>query len=320
LSGTTCALLQQDGTFHSEMGDRYSTRVYEGKISGEQVTEVEAALQKLAPLSQRQIEEPLIHGAYDTVDVAFTERGRWRALLFQTTGSQAPYKRSLEPLLRWMENLRKLSHQEFSEEAGKRNCLPPRNVTLIPRDALTPPATIPGVRIRGSHPALTVRPPTTSLKVTPLLQLSLLNRTSSGAEQDCALVATNGGYRFEAQIQSAGRKPVKTLLASGQLAGDDLQKLQSLLESPPLAKMRHHEPPDSMPLNIMGSVLELYIATDAGVQELVLTDSVHRSTFFYPGDGDIKSAAPLLGFMREHIESKATPANAAERNGCTELP
>src|SRR5207302_78544 len=103
LSGTTCALLQQDGTFHSEVGDRYSTRVYQGKIPGEQVTEVEGALQKLTQVSQRQIEEPLIHGPYDTVDVAFTERGRWRALLFQTTDSQAPYKKSLEPLLHWMD-------------------------------------------------------------------------------------------------------------------------------------------------------------------------------------------------------------------------
>jgi hypothetical protein len=64
----------------------------------------------------------------------------------------------------------------------------------------------------------------------------------------------------------------------------------------------------------------LYIARQAGVQELILTDSAHRSTFFYPGDGDIKSAAPLLGFVREHIESKATAARAADRNGCTELP
>jgi hypothetical protein len=72
-----------------------------------------------------------------------------------------------------------------------------------------------------------------------------------------------------------------------------------------------------MPLNIMGAVLELSINRGANFQDLILTDSTHRNTFYFSGDADLSTADPLLKFLREKIESQATAVGGAEENGCS---
>ena len=318
--GNACVLLQVDGAFHYENGDRYNTRTYEGTMAPSQLSEVVGYLEGVSRISQKEIEEPLIHGAYDIVDISFVEDGAWRGLLFRTSESQATYKKTLHPLLHWMDTLHKLPHRELSEDAGTRNCLPRRNLRLIPRAELSeaPPPSKPSPKFGSGNPALISKAAPTI--ITPLLQFGWIERTAAGAHQSCAVIASNGDFRFEARVQNTGSQNLKTTIARGQLAENDLRSLRSLLDAPPLNKLRHHEPPGGMPLNIMGSVLELYIARQTGVQELVLTDSTRRSTFFYRGDGDVSYASSLLKFVKEQLQSKAVPATNADRNGCTELP
>lgn len=321
LEGNSCVLLQENGTFHYENGDRYYTRVYEGRVPLAQISEVNDLLEKLSTISQKQIEEPLIHGPYDIVDLGFAEDGRWRELLFRTAESQGAYKKWLQPLLQWMDRLHRLPHRQFSEDAGKQNCLPRRPLRLIPRDEFVeqPPPPKPKPSFGSTQPALAPKPATIPAKVTPILQLGMLTRNSLGARQSCTLVASDGQFRFEARAQSTGSQSVKTAFANGRLADEDLQTLHSLLDAPALAKLRHHEPPGGMALNIMGEVIELYIARGSGVQQLILTDSTHRNTFFFGGDGDVSKAAGLLKFVHQHFESKAAPGASSDRNGCTDL-
>jgi hypothetical protein len=321
LDGTSCVLLQQDGTFHYENGDRYSTRVFKGQVPVAQLNEVNQLLQKLSAISQKQIEEPLLHGPYDMVDVGFIEDGASRELFFRTAESQAAYKTSLQPLLQWMDRLHKLPHRQLSEDAGKQNCLPRHKLRLMPRDEFVeqPPPPAPKPSFGSKQPTLAPKPAAIPANLTPLLQLGMLTRNSSGARQSCALVASDGQFRFEVSAQKTGSKNVKTSFANGQLADQDLQALHSLLDAPALAKLRHHEPPGGMALNIMGEVIELYIARGAGVQELLLTDSTHRNTFFFGGDGDVSKADRLLKFINQNFESKAAPGPSSNRNGCTDL-
>ena len=321
LEGNSCVLVQEDGAFHYETGDRYSTRVYEGQVPASQLDDVNEILQKLSIISQKQIEEPLIHGPYDLVDVGFTKDGAWWELFFRTAESQVPYRKSLQPLLQWMDRLHKLPHRQFSEDAGKQNCLPRHRLRLIPRDEYVeqPPLPTPKPSFGSRQPTLAPKPEAIPAKVTPLLQLGMLTRTSSGARQSCTLVASDGQFRFEARTQSAGGSTIKTSIANGRLGGEDLQALHTLLDAPALAKLRHHEPAGRMALNIMGEVIELYIARGTGVQELILTDSTHRNTFFFAGDADVSKADGLLKFVHQHFEAKAGPGASSDRNGCTDL-
>jgi hypothetical protein len=285
------------------------------------MSEVNELMQTFSKISQKQIEEPLIHGPYDLVDVGFTEHGRWRELLFRTAESQVAYKKTLQPLLQWMDRLHKVPHRQFSEDAGKQNCLPRRRLRLIPRNEFVaqPPPPTPKPSFGSKQAALAPNPAKMPAKVTPLLQLGMLTRNSLGARQNCTLVASDGQFRFEARAQSTGGSSVKTSIASGRLAAEDLEALHTLLDAPTLAKLRHHEPPGGLALNIMGQVVELYIARGAGVQELILTDSTHRNTFFFGGDGDVSKADGLLKFVHQHFEANAVPGAGSERNGCTDL-
>jgi hypothetical protein len=313
--GTTCVLLQTTGDFHYESGDE-NTKVFEGKVTPDQLNSVRRELLALASISQAKIEEPLIPGPHDVLDIHFFHQLGAKELLFRSYASQEPYRALLKPLLQWMYSLPKLPHRELTEDAGKQNCLPRTKIRLKTRDEVAPepPLTrtpVAGRRIIPAPHAITPVP------VQPLARLELLQKSSSLVQQRCALIANDGRYRFEYRSQKVGKKKVENRLARGQLAPAELNTLRDLLNSPTLARIRHHEPPGGMPLNIMGSVLELSINRGAKFQDLILTDATHRNTFYFSGDADLSTASPLLKFLREKIESQTAVVGGAEENGCS---
>lgn len=320
LNGTSCVLLQTSGAFHYENGDRDNTRVYEGEVPESQLRDVTKNLRALSDLSQRDIQEPLIVERHDLLQIEIYRTADVKLLRFDSAESQEPYRRSLRPLVQWMDGLRKLPHREFSEDAGKKNCLPPKQLALRIRTeaaAEEPNLSKPGNgNLATNMSAAGGGSPAQGL---PLMRFSMLVRDSSGARQQCALVVNNGDYRFEQTSQKNGSKKLQIQIARGQIEPNQLADLRTLLNATALAEMHHRKPPGGMALNIMGAVIELSIARNSGMQELILTDSTHRSTFFYAGDGDISEAEPLLQFVRARMETNATTANASERNECTEV-
>jgi hypothetical protein len=320
--GTACVLVLPTGTFHYEKGDRDNTRVYEGKLSTGQLSAVENDLQGISAISQQEIEEPLTNASWDLLDIHQFHDGNPQEVLFRSAESQQAFKKSLGPLLQWMDGLPKLPHRELSEDAGKNNCLPRRALVLRKRSEVErqPPLSrtpLAGRRMAPINPSAASPNPVQSAE--PLFQMQLLEKKSSGTQQECALVASDGRYRVESRYQKVGRKNIEDRLVEDQITTEELQDFTKILDTPELAAIRHHPPPDRMPLNIRGTVLELYISRASGVQELVLTDNTHRNTFFYAGDSDVSRAAPLLKFVREHFESKTLSGTNADLNGCTQL-
>ncbi len=319
---STCVLLEDTGAFHFESGDRQQTKVLEGEISAAQLEALRQNLGKFYDLSQADIEEPLIHGPRNLVDIHIFRKGDTKELLFRSGESQKAYAADLTPLLRWMYGLRKLPHRELSEDAGKRNCLPRKSLVLKSREKSPPQA--PSIRT----PLAAGRIAPSSRDVAPshplvqtLVRLELMQKTSSDARQTCVLVAEDGQYRFERRQQKNGSRKVENSMAVGWLTAGDLTELRSILASPALVGIRHRAPPDGMPLHIKGAILELSINRASGIQDLILTDSTRRSTFFYSGDADITKAGTLLRYVGKRIEPRAAPAGkASELNGCGQLP
>jgi len=321
-TSTTCVLLDDTGAFHFEFGDRQQTKIYEGEISAAQLDALREHLGRVSELQQADIEEPLLHGPRDLLDIHIFRNDRAKELLFRSHESQQAYAAQLNPLLRWMDGLRRLPHRELSEDAGKQNCLPRGELVLKSRGEVARPLPKAGTPMAGRQiappaaPAIPSRPP-----IPPLVRLALVEKTSSATRETCALVADNGQYRFERRVQKNGSQKVENFLARERFSADELNALRNILESPALVRIRHREPPDGMPLNIKGTVLELSIHRESGVQDLILTDSARRSTFFYPGDADVGSAAALLGFVRKQIEPRSAPEGRnKELNGCSQLP
>jgi hypothetical protein len=303
-------LLRTTGAFHAEANSGETIKVFEGKLDPEKLQAIEQTLRDpmLASLRQAQIEEPLIRTQEDWLQVSIVRNGEWQDVNFQSTDSQRPFEHALRPLVRWMNDLHKLPHKKLSEDAGKNNCQPAKNLALKKRGFA---AATSSETIRQSGP---------SDSVSALLRLHSFSLKGAGAHQQCVLITENGKYRFEDRTQKAEGKPVETQILDGEISSADLEELRRVLDAPVLAKLRHHEPPGGR-IPVMGDILDLTIARSTGDQKLFLSSGFGREFgAFVGGDGPLTIADPLMRFLAEHVEKNIT-ARALDqslRNGCSE--
>jgi hypothetical protein len=325
---SSCALLQEDGTFHLELARGEDTKVFEGTTSRDDVIKVQQWLadSRLTALSQEQIEEPIVRGRIEKLQLTIFRRDHWQDLYFQSDESEEPFKQSLDPLVRWLDGLHKLPHKEFSEDEGKQNCLPPRKIELTKRDPNPPPpqsnaSTDWAIKSILKTPALAPPVPTSPVPVRPLLRVYSLVRTTNDARQSCMLVADNGRYRFENHYQKTGRA-VSSEITAGKLNTEELAQLRVILDNSALAKIAHREPRGSAPVPMLGDMLNLSITRAQGEQNIILSSRFGREFgIFYGGDADTAVARDLTDFLKEHIENAGRETlSKSARNDCTELP
>ncbi len=317
-----CVLLKKNGFFHLESDSGDSTRVFEGFLGTERLGQVVAELQddKLQKLSQKQIEEPL-NPKPEFLQLDISRGDDWQGLKFFSAESQEPYRRSLQPLIRWLDDLHKVPHKEFSEDAGKNNCLPPRKIALKKR----------GEEVAHESATIRANPALVPPKGTPvarpdaepaLLRLSSLGVKSHVVHKTCFLIIANGFYRAEEREQKEGSRTIKTKITGGKFAPEELSELQGLLDDPAIAEI-HHRKTSRMVLPMTGEMLNLQIYKNSGVQDVVLSTTFKRREvpFFYSGDGDIRSAEPLLKFLAEHIwTNNVGGLDPALTNDCLDAP
>jgi len=323
-----CVLLQKSGSFHLEIAQGDATRIFEGKVDTSELADLERDLDSptLATVSQKQIEEPLMR-SHDMLQVNVFRADHWQDLLFESRESQEPFQKWLQPLLRWLDNLHKAPHQEFSEDASRNNCLPPREIVLKSRAvSATPDSSHPkpiiasrvtAARTPQPEPPQLSRPQSAAV----LLQLFSVHKNSGGTHQYCIIVAENGDYRFENRTQKDGSRLVKTEISKARMNPDELRDFEQVLEDPALVKIGHHEPPGNAPVPVMGDMLNISIARTNGIQKIILSSGFTRRQmgFFYGGDADISVARPLLKFLSEHVENnKSGSLDPALRNDCQE--
>jgi hypothetical protein len=321
----SCALLQTNGAFHLEVAHGDDIKVHEGTADLEDVKKVQRILEgsQLAGLSERQVEEPIFSGRTEKLQLTMYRGDHWQDLFFQSLESEEPFKQSLDPLVEWLEGLRKLPHRELSEDEGKQNCLPPRKIVLKKRE----PASFPDVEVAnrlGTKSVLKLPPLATAPAMpsaTPLLRVLSVVVGTSDARQFCALIADNGHFRFENHVQKTG-KPVHTEVFAGHLSLEELSRLRSLLDTPALADIRHREPRGTAAVPMMGDLLNLSIARPDGVQNIILSSNYgHEFGTVYGGDGDVRSAAKLMEFLNQRLpEEKGGMLDKSARNDCTALP
>ena len=321
----SCALLQTSGAFHLEFAHGGDIKVHEGTTNVEDVKKLQRILDEpeLAGLSQPQIEEPIFSGRTEKLQLTIYRRDHWEDLFFQSVESEERFKQSLDPIVQWLEALRRLPHKELSEDEGKQNCLPPRKIELKKRDSISFPDAV-ATKPLGTKSALKLPPlvtPSAIPSATPLLRVLSVVVGTSDARQFCALIADTGRFRFENHLQKAG-KPVHSEVFAGHLSLDELTQLRSLLDTPALAKIQHHEPRGTAAVPMMGDMLNLAIARPDGVQKIILSSRYgHEFGTVYGGDGDMRSASKLMEFLNRRLpEEKNGMLDKSARNDCTALP
>lgn len=322
--GSTCALLQKNGAFHLEWGDGDSVKVAEGKMDTLELRRVENDLRSpgLETLTQDQIEEPLI-STRDVLKISIFRRDHWQDLMFSSAESQEPYRKSLQPLLRWLDGLHRSPHKDLSEDAGKNNCLPRTEIALKKRSQTASPEGVlitPQQPVRAAPKSRVDAPPEPSVPV--LLRLLSMSKTASTAQERCVLVKNDGSYRTELRAQKEGSKDVRTKVDGGMMAPPEVAELREILADPALSSISHHKT-SRLVLPISGEMLQLQIPRTSGVQDVVLSATFGRRDvpFFYSGDGDISSARRLLQFLAEHVENNQSGSlDYHLRNQCTDAP
>jgi hypothetical protein len=315
----SCALAQNTGAFHLETDDGRRIRVIEGTLSAEQLLGLRRDLNNsaLATLSQEQIEEPIVHDVRDLLQLDIFRQDRWQNLLFQSADSQEPFKRWLQPLVRWLDRLCGLPHHELSEDAGKNNCLPPKKIALKKRSARQPQQQADASAYL--KPSIAMVPPAPDPPASAVLRLVYVKVGFGTARQKCVLFADDGKYRFEDQTQRSKRTGLNTRVVQGRINQQQMLELRTMLDQQSLREIRHHEPPGGIEVRMMGDMLHLWIARDSGFQEIVLSTNQRQTGYFYTGDAAFSAGDPLLKFVAEHVESNTT-MSSARRNECTEIP
>ena len=317
-----CVLLRTNGFFHLESDNGDVTRVFEGSLDAERVGRVQRELKdnELESLSQDQIQEPL-NPKPEFLQIDTLRHDHWQELTFFSTESQQPYSRSLEPLIRWLNDLHKVQHKVLAEDAGKNNCLPSRKIALKKRSEELPRQS---VEVKANPARVTPKTaPAPEPDPTPaLLRISSMGLKSHVIRQTCFLVIANGFYRAEEREQKEGGRTIITRITGGKFVPEETLQLQQLLNDPVISEIRHRKT-SRMVLPVSGEMLNLEISRAPGVQDVVLSSTFNRRDipFFYSGDGDISSAQPLLNFVTEHVwTAGAGRLDPSLRNDCQSAP
>jgi hypothetical protein len=236
-----CVLVRGDGQYHSEVLYPAKTEIFEGVLREDELRDLVKTLSqdRLFQLQQKDIRTPLLASGRDQITLSVLRPGYWQNLSFPSAESRASVSDLLDPLLKWLDEVRKRKGRRVTEESGRNNCNPPRQIQLTQRAAENP-SSGPGdsgasVEVRLPSPAYVVRMVTTHL-------------ADRKVEDTCLIVFETGAYHWVQQSQKMGSNKAKAVLLDGSFSLDDIRSLRAILDRDELQKYS----PDSLPSQFIG--------------------------------------------------------------------
>jgi hypothetical protein len=224
-----CVLVQRDGQYHLERLHPYGIRVFEAKLPDGALASLESLLMKerLLRLQQSEIGEPLITGDLDDLFVSVLRSDHWQNLKFSSAESRKPYEEFLNPLLQWLDDLQKEKAKELTEESGRNNCLPPKEIQLHTRG---------GEKISSTH--------TEASAVGHAYILRTLTRRfdTSRIENSCVIIRDTGEYHVR-RSQQLARKETKTTVLDGTFSAEAINSLRAVIDADTFRKWPTENPP-----------------------------------------------------------------------------
>jgi hypothetical protein len=131
----TCVLLRRDGEFRFETTHGDSRKVMEGSLPNSELLKVEQMLDNdgLPRLSSEKLASPKTGRPFEVLQISIFRTDHWQNLIFTTDNdNQTATRRSLIPLLKWVESLPRQSHRDMSEDESN-NCQSPKKIELKTR-------------------------------------------------------------------------------------------------------------------------------------------------------------------------------------------
>ena len=131
----TCVLLRRDGQFHLETTHGDSIKVMEGSLPSSELLKVQQMLDSdgLPRLSSEKLASPRTTRPFEVLQISIFRTDHWQNLIFMADkDNQTATRRSLNPLLKWVESLPRQSHQVMNEDESN-NCQSPKKIELKTR-------------------------------------------------------------------------------------------------------------------------------------------------------------------------------------------
>jgi hypothetical protein len=182
---------------------------------------------RLLRLQQRDIGEPLITGDLDNLFVSVLRSDHWQNLKFSSAESRKPYEEFLNPLLQWLDGLQKEKAKELTEESGRNNCLPPKEIQLQTRS---------GENISSAHTEVS------AVGHAYILRTLTRRFDTSRIENSCVIIRDTGEYHVR-RSQQLARKETKTTVLDGTFSAEAINSLRAVIDADPFRKWPTENPP-----------------------------------------------------------------------------
>ena len=306
-----CVLVAEDGNYRLEKLFRSKAELYVGSLDAAQVEELHAMLaaDTLATMSQADIHHPLVTDTLDRLELAAWRADRWQELKFFSADSRKPFRASLDPLLRWFQNVQKERPQASRLEGTPSRCVPPATAQLSASGA--------SLEIRRGAPAAS--------NTAYLFRFYSRHFYRGEVEGSCTIVFADGGYRREHTNQDIGadrRDKVK----EGQISEKELQELKTILGSTDLRSSPGNPGVGKEQFSQEGARTILNVPREGMVQNLVFSTSFNtigrpneiggRSNLTYT-TADEKVLDPLKRWIKLNVDHDHTPERGELGNDCS---
>src|SRR5262249_18551546 len=137
------------------------------------------------------------------------------------------YEEFLNPLLKWLDDLQKEKAKELTEESGRNNCLPPREIHL---------------QTRTGETIFSMNTQKPEVKSVYLLRTFTRHFDPNRIENGCIIIGESGVYHVR-RSQNLVRKETKTTVLDGKLSAEAISSLRVLIDADRLRKWPTENPP-----------------------------------------------------------------------------
>ena len=306
----SCVLVQSDGKYHLEILYSAKTRILEGILPPDELRDLERMLlqDKLFQLQQSDIHAPLIQSGVDQFFVSILRPNHWQNLSFPSAESRDPFRDTLEPLLKWLDEVQKKKARPIAEELARNNCLPPGDIQLKQRSGVASATSHDDAAAADQHAA---SPPAYTFRI-------ITDEFGNNkAEVTCLIVFDPGTYHRIRQSQKFGSKQLTTTVLDGSFSPDDLHSLRAILDADELKNYTS----DSLPRQLIGpgTVIHLSIPRTRNPQQITLWklfDIRGLGAARMPGveDHGTKLVKPLNEWLKAKLPEKNEVASSNPAN------
>ena len=290
-----CALVNDDGGYRLEKMYRAKNEMYLGTIDPAGMDSVHKLLanDQLKTLSQTDIHKPLISDTLDDLYLAIWRDHGWQELQFLSPESRKSFKESIDPLLRWFQNLQRQRPSARSVETQTR-CMPaPETRIVVSATKDSPPPSPMGAATHGF-----------------LFRVSSTHAYRSHIDSACTVVFDDGRFHVERGGQDF-MSDRRNKIGEGQVNSEALQELKEILNEPELKKSTGN-PDTSGHTMLEGTVTNLTIQRETNKAQILLFMSSFN-TMGHPNEiggrsnqtyhaASLKLLEPITRWMKQHTD------------------